>query len=257
MLDMIAAARSEGLDVRADQYPYAAGSTMLFFLVPGPMKTSAGVKEAFKTKKGRAEIKKHIERQFTSFGPEKILITQFNENQAFEGLYLNEIADMMGTSPAEAFVELVCADEQPMAVFFSQEMEIVNALMAQGDLITVSDGWTVPKDLTAPHPRVYGTFPRKIRKFALDQKLVELTAAIHSMTGMSAAKFNIKDRGTIREGHFADIAVLDLNHLTDKATYKDPHQYATGIEYLFVNGKLAIDKKQATGCRAGIPIRRS
>ncbi len=256
MLDLIAGAREEGLEVLADQYPYAAGSTQLLTLVPDEMKTSSKVKDEYRTPAGRAQIKKYIEHKFTYLSPKKILITMFMENGAYEGKYLTEIADLENMSSADMFVELVCADMPPVAVYFFQEMDIVKTLMPSPHLITASDGWTIPINMTHPHPRVYGTFPRKLKRFVLDNKIVDLTAAIHSMTGMPAEQFKMKGRGTIAVGNYADIALLNLDQVADRATYKEPHQYSEGIKYLLVNGVLSIENGKTTGNRAGRPIKK-
>ncbi|MBW2366026.1 MAG: amidohydrolase family protein, partial [Deltaproteobacteria bacterium] len=226
LLRLIEKARKEGLDLFADQYPYAAGSTYLSILLPDEFKTSVGVKDTYKTKEGRTQIKKAIEEVFSYMGPEKTLITMYSEKESYEGKTVKDIAEIEGRNPSDSFVDMVCEDTAPMAVFFSQDINIVKALMPKEYIITASDGWTVPKDMTKPHPRVYGTFPKKLRKFVLDEKLMDLPMAIRSMTSMPAEKFNMKGRGKIAKDNYADIAMIDINTITDHATYKDPHQYS-------------------------------
>jgi len=256
MLELIEQARREGLEVTADQYPYAAGSTQVTFLLPNEFKTSIGVKDEYKTKEGRVKMKEAIEKVFETLKPEKTLITMYPEREELEGKTIKEIADSEGKKPSEVFVEMAVEDQAPMAVFFFQDINVVRALMPRDYILTASDGWTVPKDMTKPHPRVYGTFPKKIRQFVLEEKLMSLTGAIRSMTSLPAEKFRMKGRGRIAEGNFADIAVINLETITDHATFTDPHQYSEGVEYLLVNGVLSIDKGKATGDRGGRPIRR-
>ncbi len=131
----------------------------------------------------------------------------------------------------------------------------MNEILKYDHLITASDGYTVPKDITKPHPLGYGTFPKKLRKYALDEKVIDLSKAIRSMTSLPAEKFNLKGRGKIKAGNFADIAVLNLNTITDHATYRKPHQYAEGVVHLFVNGVHSIENGKATGDRGGKGIR--
>ncbi len=258
ILSEIERARSRGLDVTADQYPYDAGSTVITILIPNEFLTTEGVKEEFKTKDGRKDIKRAIEEVFIYLGPEKTLITMMNEgDKDYEGKTLSEIADIEGKDPADVYVELVCDIEPPIGVFFAQDMEIVKDLMPNDYVMTISDGWTVPKGMTKPHPRLYGTFPKKIREFVLDEKLMDLKSAIRSMTSKPAEKFNLKGRGKIEVGAFADVAVIDLDRITDHATYLDPHQYAEGVEYLVVNGVVSIEGNVATGRRGGRGLRRS
>ncbi|MEW6261693.1 MAG: amidohydrolase family protein [Thermodesulfobacteriota bacterium] len=257
VLDLIEKARLEGLDLTADQYPYEAGSTMVTILLPGEFTTSVGVKEEYKTAAGRVKIKAAIEQVFAFLAPEKTLITMYPGHEEYEGKNLQEIARMQGRSPADAYVDMACEPEAPVGVFFMMEMNTVKALSGREYIITASDGWTVPKDMTKPHPRVYGTFPRKLRRFALDDKLMPLTAAIRSMTSLPARKFKMKDRGRIEAGAVADVAVFDLKTIQDRATYQNPHQYAAGLAHLFVAGEQVVENGRATGRRAGRPLRRA
>lgn len=256
VLELIENARQEGLDIHADQYPYAAGSTYLTILLPNRFKTAVSVKDKFKTKNGRVEIQKAIKEVFEYLPPEKTLVTMYGEKEKYEGKTVQEIAELEDREPAESYADMACEDTAPMAVFFSQDIDIVRGLMPHDYVITASDGWTVPKGMTKPHPRLYGTFPKKLKQFVIDEKRMEFQMALRSMTSLPAQKFNIKNRGTIAKGYYADIAVINLDTICDHATYDDPHQYADGIEYLMVNGELSIEKGESTGKRGGKAIKR-
>lgn len=256
VLELIEKARQDGLDIHADQYPYAAGSTYLTILLPDRFKTAVGVEDTFKTKNGRNDIQVAIKKVFEYLPPEKILITMYGKKEDYEGKTVQEIADLENREPAESYADMACEDTAPMAVFFSQDMDIVRGLMPRDYVMTASDGWTVPKGMTKPHPRLYGTFPKKIKQFAIDEKRMDFQMAIRSMTSLPAEKFNIKDRGLLAKGYFADIAVINPETICDRATYRDPHQYADGIECLLVNGKLSVEKGEATGKRGGIALKR-
>lgn len=256
VLELIENARQEGLDIHADQYPYAAGSTYLTILLPDRFKTAVGVKDKFKVKIGRAEILKAINEVFEYLPPEKILITMYAEKENYEGKTLQEIAELEDREPAESYADMASEDTAPMAVFFSQDLDIVRELMPNDYVLTASDGWTVPKGMTKPHPRLYGTFPKKLKQFVIDEKRMDFQMAIRSMTSLPAKKFNINNRGILAKGNYADIAVINIDTICDHATYHDPHRYADGIEYLLVNGKLSIEKGEATGKRAGKAIKR-
>ena len=108
-----------------------------------------------------------------------------------------------------------------------------------------------------PHPRSYGTFPRKLRRYVREEGLLDLEAAIRSMTGLTAGVFGIEDRGVIRPGAFADLAVLDLELLRDTATYEDPHRLAQGVVHVLVNGRIAVESERPTGERAGRVLSRN
>jgi N-acyl-D-amino-acid deacylase len=256
LLRVIETARRQGLDVTADQYPYESGSTGIMILLPNEFVTSEGVKDEFRTARGRRRVREAIERSFGVIPPEKTRITYCPGHGDYEGKNLREIAEMRGVSPAEAYTDMACEGETaPVGVFFNQEISVVRALMPHDYVFTASDGWTVPKDMMKPHPRTYGTFPRKLKKFAMDERIVSLTAAIRSMTSLPAAKFRIRGRGVIAPGNFADIAVIDTAHLADRSTYDEPHRYCTGIRHLLVNGVQAIENGAATGDRGGRGLR--
>ena len=257
ILDLIEAARMKGLDITADQYPYEAGSTLLSYLLPNEMKTSTSVKDRYKTKAGQQEVIKVMDEVFKIYPPEKTMISMYDAKRAHEGKTLKEIAEIEGKSPSETYADMICEKQIPTAVYFFQDIEIVKELAPNDYVMTASDGWTVPKGYTKPHPRAYGTFPKKLKKFALDEQLMGFLEVIRSMTSLPAEKFNMKGRGKIEEGYFADIAVLDQHRITDRATYEDPHQYSEGVMYLLVNGVLSIDSGQATGVRGGKAIRQT
>jgi len=255
LLDLIEKARDEGLDVHADQYPYAAGSTDISILLPVVFKSVDGIKDEFRTREGKKEIKKAIKEVFEYMGPEKTLITMYPGKESYEGKNLQEIADLQGRTPEDAYADMVCEEKMPIGVFFSQDISIVRDIMPHDYMITASDGWTIPKGMTKPHPRVYGTFPKKLRKFVLEEKVMDLSLAIRSMTALPAEKFNIKGRGKLAVGNYADIAVINLNTITDKSTYLDPHQYSEGINTLLVNGVVSIEHGEFTGERGGKSLR--
>jgi N-acyl-D-amino-acid deacylase len=256
ILDLIEKARGEGLIVHADQYPYAAGSTTISILLPVEFLSSSGIKDSYKTKEGQKSVKAAILKVFEFLPPEKTLITQDKKTPSNEGKTLLEIAQETSKSPADVYVGMVCEDESPIGVFFDQDESVVKSLMPHEYVMTASDGFTVPKDMLKPHPRLYGTFTRKLRKYVLEEKVMGLKEAIVSMTSLPSEKFKMKGRGIIAEGNFADIAIINLNTVKDCATYTNPHQYSKGIEYLLVNGMVSIEKGGFTGKRGGKAIRK-
>ena len=120
----------------------------------------------------------------------------------------------------------------------------VERLMVQPWVMTCTDGSLVPMGEGVPHPRSYGTYPRKIRKYVEEDEVLGLAAAIRGMTSMPAAVFRVADRGIVREGAVADLVVFDLARLGDKATYQDPHQLSEGMVHVFVNGQAAVDNEE-------------
>lgn len=257
LLDLIESARKEGLDITADQYPYAAASTEIGAIIPQRFMDAGGVIERYRGGGHRKELKKAIEESFIDLGPEKTLVVWYPDKEKYEGRTLKEIAEMTGKDAADCLIDMGSEKKMPVGVFFSQDISVVRALMPHDYIFTISDGWTIPRGMTKPHPRLYGAFPKKLRQFVLEERLMTLKAAIRSMTSLPAEKFRMKGRGKIAKGNFADIAVINLRTIADKATYTDPHQYAGGVEYVLVNGVLGIDGGKATGSRGGRPIRRA
>jgi len=257
VLKLIEDARREGLDVTCDAYPYAAGNTWITMLTPPKYKTSTGIREEYKTPEGRAELKKAVEHTFSYLGPEKVMINLFPEKESYEGKTIQEIAETEGKEPSQVYVELACADKAPMCIFHDQDIQIVKGLMPHEYLFTASDGWVIPKGSDVPHPRCYGSFPKKIRKYVLEEKLMSLNDAIRSMTSLPAEKFKMNHRGKIAAEYYADIAVIDLGTIDAPATYEDPEQYSQGIVYLLVNGVLSMENGEATGNTGGRALRRS
>ena len=257
ILEPIEKARAEGMIIHADQYPYDAMTNRVSFLLPPEFMTSDGLQKKYKNPDGRKAIVQAIEKVFEYLPPEKILVTTYPKNTSFEGKSFLEIAKIMNKSPSESYADLVSGNKAPVGLYFSLNMDTVREIMPYEYVITCSDGWTIPKGMTWPHPRLYGTFPRKLREFVLKEKLMPLKEAIISMTSLPAQKFNIKDRGVIAEGNYADIALIDLNTITDHATYPEPHQYSEGVIHLLVNGIVAIENGKATGKRGGRALRKN
>ncbi len=255
VLDPIEQARDQGLRITADQYPYAAGSTILSVLLPDRFRSSGGVKSEFRTSGGQSGIQKEIETVFQNLPPDKILITMCPENENFEGKTLMEAAQLENKSPGETYAALVTGEVCPVGVFFGQDMNVVKGIMPRNFILTGSDGWTVPKGMTCPHPRTYGTFARKLGRFCRDEHQVDLLACIRSMTDLPAQTFHLQGRGRIKEGYFADICVIDLSHVQDRATYLSPHQYPSGVVHVLVNGTPSVSHGEFTGDRNGKNIR--
>jgi N-acyl-D-amino-acid deacylase len=255
VLELIEKARADGLQITADQYPYDAGSSHLAIFMPNYMKSQTGIKEQYKKPEARDELRKAIKAEFSILPPEKTLVTIYTERKDLEGKNIQEIAELEGKDPIEVYADMLCEKRAPTGVFFSQDMDVVRKLMPAEYVMTGSDGWTIPFGRTVPHPRTYGTFPTKIKKYALEDKLLPLNQAIYSMTGLPAEAFKMKSRGRIENGAYADIAVINLDKLEDNSTYIDPHHYAKGVNFLLVNGSLAIDNGKATQTESGRALR--
>jgi N-acyl-D-aspartate/D-glutamate deacylase len=132
--------------------------------------------------------------------------------------------------------------------------EDVRRVMRHPTTMIGSDG--IPALGGKPHPRLYGTFPRVLGRYARDERILPLAEAIHRMTGLPAAKFRLQGRGRVAEGAFADLVVFDPATIRDAATFEDPHRPAEGIPWVLVNGTAVVRDGAPTGARPGRPLRR-
>jgi len=241
-LEKIEAARGEGLDVTADQYAYDYGSTYITLLV-NPEFLDGSVLKTEHRKGGCYEaLKSELESKFNYLPPERIIISVYPQRGDYEGKSISAIAEEFSRPPIDVLMELVFSPEPPFCIFMSQDIENVRSIMKKDYILSGSDGWTQVFGEAKPHPRSYGNFPRKLRQFVKDERLISLSHALRSMTSLPAEKFRIKDRGYIKEGYAADIAVFDPGIFSDRASVENPHSYAEGLEYLFVNGRKVIEK---------------
>ena len=256
MLELIEAARKEGLDVTADSYPYTAGESELCILLPGRFKkATGGIAEEYRTAIGKKDIALAIEKVFVDVHPDKIIILDYKGEPGYKGKTLEEISAIEGKNPIDCYVDIVCGDSMPTAIIFAHNEQAMRDFMPNHYVFTCSDGMTWARGVAGAHPRFYGAFARKLKKYCLTDGLMSLTAAIRSMTFLPAEKMGMKRRGKISEGAFADIAVIDLKSLKDRATYENPTQYADGIVHLLVNGVVTIEDGRLTGRRAGRPLK--
>ncbi|MEZ7893050.1 MAG: amidohydrolase family protein [Candidatus Wallbacteria bacterium] len=255
MYGLIEEARREGIDITCDQHPYEAGYAPLSYRLSDEYKSANGVNDKYKTPEGRIALKKDAERIFSFMSPDRILITFCPADTKYQNKTIADIAKMENCTPAESYVRLCCMASVPYALFFEISDKINRENMPHDYVFTVSDGYTVFKPGMSPHPRFYGCFPRKIKKFAIEEKLMSLNDAIRSMTSLPAEKFGIKGRGRIVSGCYADIAVIDIDKFTDHATYTERDLYSEGVKYLLVNGVFAIEDGKITDKCGGRPLK--
>jgi N-acyl-D-aspartate/D-glutamate deacylase len=246
VIALIRQARQDGVRITASQYPYEASGTSVGASLL-PRWAEAGGKPALLSRFADpsvgpgllAEMEKNLERRG---GPESILITKAR-NTALNGHTLGAIAKEQHKSPVEAAVAIIKDGDAGVASFNMRDDDIKN-FMREDWVMTCSDG-------SDGHPRKYGTYPRKLRKYVLDEHVISMPFAIRSSTSLPAETFGFKNRGLLKIGFFADITLFDPNTIRDNATYEHPQILAAGIRYLFVNGKLAVDNGRRTDALAG------
>jgi N-acyl-D-amino-acid deacylase len=179
----------------------------------------------------------------------------------FEGLRMNQVIEAMGKPPRDALFELLEANGGSVpTVYFHHSEEDMRFALKQPFVSIGSDGTAVsiegPLASGHPHPRYYGTFPRVLGRYVREEKVLTLEEAIRKMTSANAAKIGIFDRGILRPGMMADVSIFNAERIIDTATYEKPHQYATGVEYVIVNGQIVLDRNRHTGAHPGIILKR-
>ncbi|WFR57951.1 D-aminoacylase [Anaerocolumna sp. AGMB13025] len=264
MLKLLDQAREEGIQVSFDQYPYVAGSTMLSVILP-PWVHDGGTNELMKRlgdETLRIKMKEDIQNgipgwdNFIRFaGVEGIFITSVatDKNKGLIGKNLKEIGELQGKDPLDAAFDLLAEEENGVGMvdFYGSE-EAVIKILKRAEMNACTDGLLSGK----PHPRVYGSFPRILGKYVREENALSLEEAIYKLTHKAAKAMNIKNRGLIKPGYYADITMFNPDTVLDQGTYTEPMQYPTGIAYVIINGEVVVSKGKPTGVRAGQVIRR-
>lgn len=264
MLGLLDQAKEEGIRVSFDQYPYVAGSTMLGIILP-PWAHDGGTNELIKRlgDEGlRLKMKEDIAGgipgwdNFIRFaGVEGIFITSVasEKNKGLIGKSLKEIGGIKGRDPLDAAFDLLAEENNGVGMvdFYGTE-EAVKKILKRPEMNACTDGLLSGK----PHPRVYGSFPRILGKYVREEKVLSLEEAIYKMTFKAAEAMHIKKRGLLKAGYYADITLFNPDTVLDLGTFTEPVRYPAGIEYVFVNGQIAVSKGIHTGVRAGQVIRR-
>jgi N-acyl-D-aspartate/D-glutamate deacylase len=249
-------ARREGIEVTVDQTPYDADFNSLISLLPAEFISGKEIKKEYTTSGGNAALLKAVDKIFTIISPDKFLVVSYPLNKSYEGKTIRQIAISESKTPAECYWELAVAASPPLVVISDSSEQFAKKLMTGPFVFTASEGFTYLGENWLQHPSYYGAFTRKLRKYALEDKIISLNDAIRSMTLLPAEKFKIKGRGQIAVGNFADIAMIDLKKLKDKATFMKPQEYSEGVMYLVVNGILSIDRGKITGKKGGKALKR-
>jgi N-acyl-D-amino-acid deacylase len=233
-----------GQAVTADQYPYIASSTSLSAILI-PTRYRDGTSKEYRARYDDPEVAPQIRKAIDSAlggrdGGKAIQIGRYRPNPKWQGKTILDIAEAEMKSSTDIVIEIEKAGGASV-VNFGMSDEDMRFYMKQPWVATASDGSSqIPGD-TVPHPRSYGTFARKIGRYGIAEEVIPLSQAIRSASGLPADILKLRDRGYLKAGQFADVVVFDPKTYRDTATFDKPHQYATGVKYLFVNGKAVID----------------
>lgn len=265
-LAMVDSARRAGIDVRIDQYPYAATYTGIAVLLP--TWALAGGDSAFERRLADSALRDSIVRGIvhnilTDRGGgdlSRVQLARVPWQPSLEGRTLRDWAVERGLQPTpETGAALVIEAQQRgnvSAIYHVLDEGDVERIMRHPQTMIASDGRLVQPGDGHPHPRWYGTFPRVLARYVRERNVLSLEEAVRKMTEMPAATLRLADRGRIAVGMRADLALFDPARVEDRATFEDPHQYPAGIPYVIVNGQLAVDDGRFTDVRAGRVLRR-
>lgn len=268
----IDSARAAGLRITTDMYNYIAGATGLDAAMP-PWVQEGGYGEWSRRLKDPAIRQKVIlemqapgdgwENLYYAAGTaENLLVVGFrNESlRKYTGMSLAEVSKLRGTSPEETAIDLVIEDSSRVGtVYFLMSEENVKRQMKLPYMSFGSDAGSMapvkPFTNSNPHPRAYGNFARLLGKYVREEKVIPLEEAIYKLTSLPATNLKIKNRGALKESYYADLAIFDPNIISDHATFDDPHQYATGMQHVVVNGIFVLLDGAHTGARPGRVVR--
>ena len=266
----IAQARSNGQDVTANVYPYRAGQNNLASIIP-PWAHEGGTRAMLQRLKDPAlhdRLVNEIEHgipgsnwydHYTATGSwEGMLLVSLSnpDYKKFEGRRMNEVIQTLGGKPIDVLFKVLADNRGSVpTIYFHHDENDMRYALKQPFVSIGSDGTAIaitgPTAEGHPHPRYYGTFPRVLGRYVRDEKVVTLEDAIRKMTSANAVKIHVYDRGLLRPGMWGDVTVFDPATIIDNATWEKPHQYATGVRYVLVNGTLVMDAGEHTGSRPG------
>ena len=269
IIAMVQKARADGYDVRANVYPYTAGQNNLSSIVPpwahdgGRVKMLERLKDPSTRKRMREEVMNGLPNWYNHYlatgdgWAGMILVSLTHErNKPFQGKRMSDLIAARGGHPADVLFDVLLEEGGSVpTVFFHHSEPDMQLIMKQPWTSIGSDGSAVnpdgPTGRSHPHPRYYGTFPRVLGRYVRELQVITLPDAVKKMTSMNADKLGITDRGRLKEGLAADVAVFDQDRVIDRATFERPHQFPVGIRYVIVNGVVTSDNEQHTGALAG------
>ncbi len=261
-------ARKEGQDITADMYTYTAGATGLTASMPPSLQDGGfgKLRERLMDPAIRVAMKKAMNTNapdwenlyYGAGGAENVLLLSFKQDslKKFTGKSLAEVARIRGSSPEETAMDLIIQDSTRVGVaYFMMHEDNVKKQVALPWMSFGSDEGSYTNEgvflKSNAHPRAYGTFIRVLGKYVREEKLISLAEAIRKLSHLPATNLKLKRRGSLKSGNYADVVIFDPAKVNDKATFQEPHQYAEGMLYVWVNGKKVLDNGTHTGATPG------
>jgi len=267
VFQLIEDARRRGVQVHADRYPYTASSTDLDVLLPSWVH-EGGPKQALQRLEDPG-ARQRMTNEILSQEPEpefwrKVVIASVahEESPKWQGKTLAEISEQAGSAPWEVLYEILRkAKLRADAIFSCMSDENLSLILAQEYVMIGSDSAARSASgilrKGSPHPRGFGTFPRVLHQWSVQEKLLPLETAVHKMTGLPALKLGLADRGLVKPHYFADVVIFDPSTIRDRADYRNPYQYPEGIDHVIINGAEVVDSGKMTGQRPGKILRKA
>ncbi|MDH3403684.1 MAG: D-aminoacylase [Acidobacteriota bacterium] len=256
----IESARAAGLEIAANMYTYPASATGLDAAMPTWVQE--GGHDAWVERLRDPEIRERVRAEMDLLAPEKMLFIEFRNDALADltGKTLAEVAALRGTSPEDTVMDLVVEDDSRVGtIYFSMSEDNVRRKAALPWMSFGSDAGAPSAEgvflASSTHPRAYGTFARVLGRYARDEKLFTLGEAVRRLTSWPASRLGIADRGRLRPGYFADLAVFDAARVRDLATFEQPHRYSEGMVHVFVNGVQVLADGEPTGATPGRFVR--
>ena len=254
-------ARASGLPVTTDMYMYNASSTGLNVLLPQWAK-DGGHEKTMKYIEGKETRQKMMDEIDFHVPPENILLVGFRNGtlRHLTGKTLASVANERETSPEQTILDLIYEDDSRIqVVYFSMSEENIKKKVALPYMSVCSDAGSYATEGVflefSTHPRAYGSFARLLGKYVREEKVISLEEAVRKLTSLPAENLKIKKRGLLKQGNFADLVIFDPEKITDNATFEKPHQYATGMIHVFVNGTQVLKDGEHTGALPGRVVR--
>ena len=267
----IEAARAQGIRITADMYTYVAGATGLDASMP--LWVQAGGREAWIQRLRDPAIRARVaaemrrpgqgwENLYYGAGSDGMLFTDFRNPalRQYVGKTLAEVARLRGTSPEDTIMDLVVEDGSRVGtIYFLMSEDNVRREVQLPWVSFASDAASIASEGVflngRPHPRTYGNFARLLGRYVREEHLIPLQEAIRRLTSLPATNLGIRERGALRAGYFADLAIFDPATIADRATFAEPHQYAVGMRHVFVNGGQVLANGEPTGATPGRAVR--
>jgi dihydroorotase/N-acyl-D-amino-acid deacylase len=257
-LGVMSSARTSGIDLTIDVYPYTAGSTLLHSVLP--LWVQDGGVSPMVERLHDSAVRDRIRRDFETGLPgwqnlrqaagwEGIVIANCPGRPEIENWSIEQLAEAAGKDPSDCVFDLIVEQRDQVLVICHILSEAdVQHVVASDEAMIGSDGIPLPGK---PHPRWAGSFSRILGRYCRENRLLDLSTAIRKMTSFPAQRFSLSRRGTVAKGNFADLVLFDPYTVVDRATYEEPLLPPVGVHYVFVNGRAAVSAGALTGTKAG------